>query len=174
MPDLLLCLQADDPVKVGQYGEDIKREGYVILDRKIIDEPHGLGNDQNCLECGLVPDIDHPGVETSGYDRQPADPAERVDFDRQQDLHADHKQLYRDGQGTFQAKQIPDDTDQGRNSSGQTTKDDIGDAHQSEHGTLREQNRFPCLEKTDGDHKHCAGKRYSISDNDYIHSDPPK
>ena len=37
-----------------------------------------------------------------------------------------------------------------------------------------EQNRFPCLEKTDGDHKHCAGKRYSISDNDYIHSDPPK
>ena len=113
MPDLLLCLQADDPVKVGQYGENVKREGYVIPDRKIIDEPHGLGNDQNCLECGLVPDIDHPGVETSGYDRQPADPAERVDFDRQQDLYADHKQLYQDGQGTFQAKQIPDDTDQG-------------------------------------------------------------
>ena len=74
MTDTVFRPEAEYPVHVGQYGEDVEGETHIVLYGQVVDEPHGLGDDKDYLERSLIFDIYHPCIEASGYYRQPADP----------------------------------------------------------------------------------------------------
>ena len=153
VPDSGVCSEADDSVDVGQDCKDVECESDIVEDGQVEDQPHGLGDDQDFFEPDLIPDVDHPCVEARGDDRKPADPAEVVDFGRQQDLDSYDRQLHRDAQRAPEVHDIPQYTDQRRDRAGHPSENDVGNAHQAEHGTLGEKYGSLRLQKADCHHK---------------------
>ena len=61
-------------------------------------------------------------VEARGDDRKPANPAEVVDFGRQQDLDSDGRKLHRDAERAPEIQDVPQYADQRRDGTVQTAR----------------------------------------------------